>query len=110
MSQLPDGVEYVRTTDVFDETNHPAGLVRAHRVASGVWARLLVHTGSVLVVFEDEPDTPIAVVAGASVVIPPARPHHVEFDGAATFSLEFHREIETSAGPAEGEESTGLAS
>ena len=38
--QLPDGLEHVRTTDVFDNTTVPAGLLRAHRVADGVWGRV----------------------------------------------------------------------
>ncbi len=89
--QLPDGLEHVRTTDVFDETTVPAGLLRAHRVADGVWGNLVVHTGAVTFVFDDEPDHPITVGAGDTVAIPPARQHHVELDGPATFAVEFHR-------------------
>jgi tellurite resistance-related uncharacterized protein len=88
---LPDGLQHVRTTDVFDETTVPAGLLRAHRVADGVWGRLVVHTGSVTFVFDDDPDHPLTVVAGDSVVIPPTRQHHVELTTPATFAVEFHR-------------------
>lgn len=106
--QFPAGLEHVRTTDVFDQDRHPAGLLRAHQVADGVWGRLLVHTGSLSFVFEDDPDHVIAVEAGDSVVIPPARRHHVEITGPATFAIEFHREPATTA-PTPGDESTGLA-
>lgn len=109
--ELPEGLELARTTDVFDESNHPGGLLRAHQVAAGVWARLLVHTGSLRFVFEDESDRPRTVSAGGSQVIPPQRRHHVEFDGPATFAIEFHRPPATAGpaeGPAEGAESTGL--
>jgi tellurite resistance-related uncharacterized protein len=88
---LPDGLELVRTTDVFDNESVPAGLLRAHRVAKGVWGRLVVHTGSVVFVFEDAPGDPVTVDAGRSVVIPPERRHHVELAGPATFLVEFHR-------------------
>ena len=88
---LPDGLQLVRTTDVFDETTVPAGLLRAHRVADGVWGRLVVHTGSVTFVFDDDPEHPLTVVAGDSVVIPPTRQHHVELTAPATFAVEFHR-------------------
>lgn len=88
---LPDGLQLVRTTDVFDETTVPAGLRRAHRVADGVWGRLVVHTGSVVFVFDDDPDHPITVAAGEAVAIPPTRQHHVELTGPATFAVEFHR-------------------
>lgn len=106
--ELPDHVEYVRTTDVFDQAHHPAGLLRAHRVANGVWARLLVHSGEMVFVFEDTPAEPTALSAGESIVIPPGRLHHVEMPSPVTFALEFHRE-RSAAAPPEGDESTGLA-
>lgn len=90
---LPDGLELVRTTDVFDNSTVPPGLLRAHRVAPGVWGRLVAHSGSVTFVFEDESDQPITVPAGHHVVIPPERPHHVELHEAASFSVEFHRPV-----------------
>ncbi len=104
--QLPVGLEHVRTTDVFDESTVPAGLLRAHRVADGVWGRLVVLTGSVVFVFEDEPDT-IEVVAGESIAIPPGRHHHVELSGPSTFAVEFHR-IPNAPTPLAGTESTAL--
>lgn len=104
---MPDGVELVRTTDVFDQGSVPAGLLRAHRVADGVWARLVVHSGAVTFVFEDDVEHPIGVGAGDSVVIPPARQHHVELDGPATFAVEFHRLPDTPP-PRAGTESTAL--
>lgn len=89
---LPLGLEHVRTTDVFDEHTAPAGLRRAHRVADGVWGRLIVHTGALSFRFEDEPEQVLVVGAGAAVVIPPGRFHHVAFDqGPVTFAVEFHR-------------------
>lgn len=105
--QLPDGLELVRTTDVFTDTTVPAGLLRAHRVADGVWGRLIVHTGRVTFVFDDEPDHPLVVAAGETVAIPPARQHHVELTGPATFAVEFHR-VPSSPMPEAGTESTAL--
>jgi tellurite resistance-related uncharacterized protein len=104
---LPQGLEHVRTTDVFDNTTVPAGLLRAHRVADGVWGRLVVQAGVVTFVFDDEPDRPITVTAGESVAIPPARQHHVELTEPAAFAIEFHR-APTAASPDPGNESTGL--
>lgn len=103
---LPDGLELTRTTKVFDNVTAPAGLLRAHRVASGIWARLVVRTGTVGFVFEDHLDDQMHIEAGDSVVIPPARPHHVELDGPATFVIEFHRRPGDSA---VGLETSGLA-
>lgn len=88
---LPDGLEHVRTTDVFDASTVPTGLRRAHRVADGVWGNLVVHTGTVTFVFEDAPEDPVVVAAGGSLAIRPGREHHVEPDADATFAVEFHR-------------------
>ncbi|MEZ5235683.1 MAG: DUF1971 domain-containing protein [Acidimicrobiia bacterium] len=104
---LPTGLEHVRTTDVFDEHHHPAGLLRAHRVADGVWARLVVHRGELTFVFEDDAEHPMVVAAEGSVVIPPGRLHHVELGRPVRFALEFHRE-RTADAPAAGRESTAL--
>ncbi len=106
-SDLPAGLEHLRTTAVFDNSTVPAGLLRAHRVAEGVWGRLLVHSGEVVFVFEDHPDERIVVAEGGSVAIPPARLHHVELDQPATFAVEFHR-APSSPAPAAGTESTAL--
>lgn len=105
---LPEGVEYVRTTDVFDQDHHPGGLLRAHQVAERVWARLLVHNGAMTFVFEDDADRPIVLTAADSQLIPPGRRHHVEMTGPVSFVLEFYRERDAVAVP-EGDESTGLA-
>jgi tellurite resistance-related uncharacterized protein len=90
-TELPDGLELARTTDVFDEDSVPAGLLRAHRVASGVWGRLVVHSGALGFVFEDEPERVVEIRAGHHMVIPPNRPHHLELTGSVTFAVEFHR-------------------
>ncbi len=107
-AELPAGLDHVRTTDTFDHDHHPAGLRRAHRVAEGIWARLVVHTGGLDFVFDDDPDCVIDVRAGASVVIPPGRFHHVDIAGPLTFALEFHRE-HGYTDPDPGSESSGLA-
>lgn len=105
--QLPAGLEQVRTTETFDQDHHPAGLRRAHRVAGGVWARLVVGSGELVFVFEDDPGHTIPVSAGSSVVIPPGRLHHVDITGPVTFFLEFHCTPDR-ARPSAGTESTGL--
>ncbi len=88
---LPNGLVHQRTTDIFSNETVPAGLLRAHRVADGVWGLLVVHSGSVVFVFEDEPDEPNLIEAGDHMVIPPARLHHIELDEPTTFAIEFHR-------------------
>ena len=88
---LPDGLELTRTTKVFDNDTAPAGLLKAHQVAEGVWARLVMHSGSAGFVFEDTPDELITAADGGNVVIPPQRLHHVVLGEPATFVVEFYR-------------------
>ena len=103
--ELPAGLVLVRTTPVFDNDTVPAGLLRSHQVAAGVWGRLVVRTGSVGFMFDDETDQVLTIDAGGTVVIPPTRLHHVLLGGPATFAVEFHRQpTDTSSAL----ESTGL--
>ena len=104
---LPDGLELARTTKVFDNDSAPAGLLRAHQVAEGVWGRLIVYTGSVGFVFEDDDSEVITVGKGDAVVIPPQRLHHVVLTEPATFAVEFYRRPETTPVTL-GRESSGL--
>lgn len=89
---LPPNLDHVRTTPVFDERSVPAGLLAAHRAGAGVWGRLVVHSGALEFTFEDDTDSTRHVAAGATVVIPPGRLHHLSLDGPVTFAVEFHRE------------------
>lgn len=89
--ELPKGLELVRTTALWSEETVPAAVLSGHRVADGVWGQLVVHSGSVGFVFEDEPDATIQVDLGGRVVIPPGRYHHVVLQGSSTFAVEFYR-------------------
>ncbi len=95
MNELPDGAVLVRTTPEFDADSVPRGLLRAHRVAAGVWGRLVVRDGSIAFGFDDgDDDDPsrveVVVCAGGDQVIAPERPHHVRIIGPVRFVIEFH--------------------
>lgn len=90
-NSVPQGLTLARVTDVFTHDTVPAGLLRAHKVADGVWGLLVVIDGSLTFVFEDDGDHPISVDAGSSVAIAPLRPHHVELNGPVSFRVEFYR-------------------
>lgn len=89
--ELPGCTRLVRTTPEFDRESVPDGLLRAHRVADGVWGRLLVRSGSLRFVFEDDSEHPVTIGEDAVQVIPPGRPHHLELDVPVRFVVEFHR-------------------
>ena len=91
VDELPEGAVFVRATPDFDEHTVPAGLRSAHRVADGVWGRLMVKAGTLGLVFEDTAHERHVVTAGGTVVLPPGARHHVELVGPVRFAVEFHR-------------------
>ena len=88
-SSLPPDLVLDRTTAEFDEHTVPTGLLRDHRIAPGVWGRLLVRSGTLRFGFGG--DAEFEVAAGGVVVIPPQQVHHVAVDGGVRFVVEFHR-------------------
>ena len=91
---IPDGHLFVRVTAEFTSENVPKGLLRAHRVAEGVWGRAVVLEGELGFVFEDKPDEPRTARPGEPIVIPPNRPHHVVVDDSVRFVVEFYKPSE----------------
>ena len=88
-AELPDDVEVVRTTDTWDERTMPAGLRRAHRVATGTWARLQVEVGELRFRARTEPAIDVIIGARSSQAIPPGVEHEVEPLGPVRFLVEF---------------------
>ena len=90
--ELPTDLSLVRTTDEMTAATVPAGLRRAHRVATGVWGRLRLRSGTLRFVWEGEDAAdPVDLTGGDAVVIPPDVPHRVEPGDDARFVVEFHR-------------------
>ncbi len=92
---LPPNVGLVRTSPEFNESSLPAGLRRAHRIAPGVWGRLVVREGSVAFAFDDAPTGERIVAPGEHQVIPPERSHHVRLLGPVRLVIEFHAPRDT---------------
>ncbi len=91
-TELPADAHYVRTTPRLTAETTPAGLLRSHRVAEGAWAVVRVLTGTVHFAFEDATEQgTFELTAGAQLVVPPGRPHHVEPVPGCEFEIDFHR-------------------
>ena len=90
--ELPAGAELVRVTETFDEATVPRGLLRAHRVAAGTWGRLVVDSGRLCFVWEDDGSV-VELAAGDDQVIPPDTAHRVDIAGSVRFAVEFYTAV-----------------
>jgi tellurite resistance-related uncharacterized protein len=88
---MPPEFVLVRTSKEFTEKTVPAGLLHAHKLASGVWARLRVLSGRVVFAYEASPYEPVSLSGGDHVDIPPDILHSVELLADARFVIEFFR-------------------
>jgi tellurite resistance-related uncharacterized protein len=87
---LPEGVSLTRRTAEFTVDTVPDGLLRAHRIAEGVWGLVSVLDGALVFVLEATGESR-RVAAGERQVVEPATPHHVEMEPEARFVVEFYR-------------------
>ena len=88
-AELPDGLRLVRSSPEWNAQNVPAALLRAHRLASGMWGRIAVHEGQLRFVASTEPALDIVCGPGTSQAIPPDVEHEVELRGAVRFTIDF---------------------
>ena len=75
---LPAHAEPYRTIGPFGGADLPAGLLRSHSLAAGVWGLLALEEGSIAFVWEDGSGDRFDLVAPAEMVIPPEVFHHLE--------------------------------
>ncbi len=88
---LPPGCEAYRRTLEFTESTIPAGLLRSHRTAPGVWALIHVLEGRLRYRVLDPPAERVLGPSDAPGVIEPGVPHEVAPLGKVRFHVAFHR-------------------
>ncbi len=88
---LPDGTAPYRSLGPFGPADLPAGLLRTHRLAEGVWGQLRLEAGRAVFVWEDGSGEREDLAAPAELVVPPQVPHHLEVEGDFSIALTFHR-------------------
>ena len=87
--ELPEGMQIVRSSPVWDESTMPSGLRGSHRVALGTWARLTVHKGRLRFTARTAPPVDVVLETHSTRAIPPEVEHAIEPVGAACFSIEW---------------------
>jgi tellurite resistance-related uncharacterized protein len=91
VQELPASVTAYKRTAEFDESSVPAGLLRSHSTAAGVWGRICVLEGE-LRYRELEPERRETVLRpGRDGIVAPQQRHEVEPQGAVRFYVEFLR-------------------
>ena len=90
MKTLPDTVVHYKSTAEFTEHSVPAGLLRQHQTAAGVWGRITVLEGALLYhISEPELET-ILLSPQLPGVVEPRVLHEVEVIGPVRFRVDFH--------------------
>ena len=85
MQQLPPSVAAYKRTREFDQGTIPAGLLRSHSTAAGVWGCIRVLEGELLYrILEPEPSE-LLLRPGTNGIVAPEVEHEVEARGRVRF-------------------------
>jgi len=87
--ELPEDMQVVGSSPVWDECNIPSALRHSHRIARDTWARLTVHEGRLHFTAQAEPPVDVVLETYSIQAIPPELAHDIEPVGAARFSIEW---------------------
>lgn len=93
MRQLPDNVRVYKRTRTFDQDTLPSGLQNEHRTRAGVWGRIVIEAGTLLLRFVETGETHVLSPEQPGIVAP-EEPHEVELSGAVQVYVEFLRAAE----------------
>jgi tellurite resistance-related uncharacterized protein len=91
MKTLPEGVAHYKSTPEFTETSIPAGLLRSHSTAAGVWGRITILEGALLYRALEPAVAEYLLTPGRPGIIAPQEKHEVAAVGPVRFCVEFHR-------------------
>lgn len=92
MAVLPEGVAPYRKTPVFTETTIPAGLLRSHSTAAGVWGLIHVLEGRLRYRVIEAGEERVLEPGAPPGVVEPTVTHEVAPLGPVRFYVEFHRQ------------------
>ena len=91
MKPLPASVACYKSTPEFNESSVPAGLLRDHTTAAGVWAKIVVLEGALeYCIIEPSPERHL-LRAGDEGIIEAQMKHHVGVSGPVRFRVDFYR-------------------
>jgi tellurite resistance-related uncharacterized protein len=91
MKPFPPGLKPYKRTPEFTQSSTPAGLLRGHNTKEGVWAKIVVLSGSMTYRILEPEVEEIALDEGRSGVIEPKVLHEVVPHDGVRYYVEFYR-------------------
>ena len=89
MKRLPEALTLYSRTSEFSETSVPAALLSSHSTKAGVWARIEVSEGELLLrILEPEVEEVVLTPQWPGIIEPEVR-HQVQPRGRVRFRVEF---------------------
>lgn len=87
---LPENAELAGSTKLMNQDTVVPGILKKHLAPKGKWGLLVVESGALHYVWEDDADNVLDATPGHPIVIYPERFHHVVITGAVEFKVEFY--------------------
>ena len=88
---LPENATLAGSTKLMNQETVVPGILKKHLAPKGKWGYLVVETGSLQYIWEDDPEHVLDADPDHPIVIYPERFHHVVITGAVQFRVEFYR-------------------
>lgn len=101
---LPEGAVKAGSTKLMNQDTVVPGILKKHLAPKGKWGFIVVESGSLQYVWEDDSENVLDADPGHPIVIYPERFHHVRITGPVAFKVEFYIvHEETGESPKTGE-------
>jgi tellurite resistance-related uncharacterized protein len=88
--KLPSGATKTGSTPLMSQDTVVPGILKKHLAPKGKWGYLVVESGSLQYVWEDDIENVLDSDPGHPIVIFPERFHHVVITGPVEFRVEFY--------------------
>lgn len=106
---LPEEAVKAGSTKLMTQDTVVSGILKKHLAPKGKWGYLVVESGSLKYVWEDDMDNVIDADPGHPIVIFPERFHHVVITGEVQFRVEFYIADEANETPEKEGDRPGAA-
>ena len=87
---LPENAVLAGSTKLMNQDTVVPGILKKHLAPKGKWGYLVVESGSLKYVWEDDLENVLDAGSGHPIVIYPERFHHVVITGSVEFRVEFY--------------------